>query len=191
MRCKAVRKAQKTHPTGDPKFSVMQAFPAAVSEVEADPFLMCDHFGPAVSTAKVTDPDEFPVDWHPHRGFDIMTYLIEGVGRHADSMGNRGEYASPGMQWISTGSGIEHAEVRQPFLALPSTCDRNEECPLLSLFAMLTLCVPPLWLRRLCRVAGRLLASPLPGSRCGLTCRVRGKTTTLGTARRRQRRYPC
>jgi redox-sensitive bicupin YhaK (pirin superfamily) len=39
-----------------------------------------------------------------------MTYLREGTGRHADSMGNVGEFFSPGFQWISVGSGIEHAE---------------------------------------------------------------------------------
>lgn len=74
-----------------------------------DPFLMCDFFGPSLSTGKISNADEFPVQWHPHRGMDIVSYLIEGVGRHADSLGNRGEYASPGMQWISVGSGIEHA----------------------------------------------------------------------------------
>lgn len=41
---------------------------------------------------------------------DIMTYLREGRGRHADSLGNREEFDSPGFQWISVGSGIEHAE---------------------------------------------------------------------------------
>ena len=46
MRALAVRAAKKTYPTGNPLFSVMQAFPAAVSAEEADPFLMCDHFGP-------------------------------------------------------------------------------------------------------------------------------------------------
>ncbi|RYY70887.1 hypothetical protein EON63_22155 [archaeon] len=35
-----------------------------------------------------------------YRGMDILTYLQEGVGRHADSLGNREEYATPGMQWI-------------------------------------------------------------------------------------------
>ena len=68
MRVKTVKISKKTHPTGyfslllpsierwiyhilqgDPKFSVMQAFPAAISAEEADPFLMCDHFGPTVS----------------------------------------------------------------------------------------------------------------------------------------------
>jgi hypothetical protein len=143
---------------------------------------------------QVEDPDEFPVGWHPHRGQDVVSYLVccadptrscvdshrsvnhtpfglpcfylappppythlpscprrvmtctrcpcnsvahllivpcdpltgcccrcccccwrhalqvEGVGRHADSLGNRGEYSAPGMQWMSTGSGVEHAE---------------------------------------------------------------------------------
>ncbi|CAJ1425618.1 unnamed protein product [Effrenium voratum] len=105
-----VKAAQVTHPTGDPKFSVMQPFPAAISEKDADPFLMCDEFGPAVSSGKETDPDRFPVAWHPHMGMDIMTYMREGRGRHADSLGNREEFDSPGFQWISVGSGIEHAE---------------------------------------------------------------------------------
>src|SRR3989338_2516513 len=102
--------AKKTYPTGDPRFSVMQAFPAAIPATESDPFLMCDHFGPTISKGLATDPDEFPIDWHPHRGMDILTYMTEGIGRHGDSLGNREEFNSPGMQWISVGSGIEHAE---------------------------------------------------------------------------------
>ena len=58
----------------------------------------------------IIDPDRFPVNWHPHRGMDILSYLKTGVGRHGDSMGNRENFETPGMQWISCGSGIEHAE---------------------------------------------------------------------------------
>lgn len=87
--------AKKTYPTGDPKFSVLQAFPSGIDN--SDPFLMCDHFGPTPSKGKIEDPDRFPVQWHPHRGMDILTYLVSGVGRHADSLGNRGEYTTPGM----------------------------------------------------------------------------------------------
>lgn len=135
-----VRPGKVTHPTGDPKFSVMQAFPAGFSAEEADPFLMCDEFGPMASPGPETDPDEFPVDWHPHRcaslppavrraplaadaltrsaavgrgwcrGMDLLTYMLEGVCRHADSMGNRESFPAPAMQWTSAGSGIEHAE---------------------------------------------------------------------------------
>lgn len=110
MRINTVKTAKITYPTGDPKFSVFQAFPAGLNEIEADPFLMCDQFGPSLSKGVATDPDAFDVRWHPHRGMDILTYLTEGVGRHADSLGNRGTYRTPGMQWISVGSGIEHAE---------------------------------------------------------------------------------
>ena len=105
-----VRSAKVTHPTGDPKFSVLQAFPAGFTAEEADPFLMCDEFGPTVSRGTVTDPDEFPVDWHPHRGMDLLTFMVEGHCRHADSMGNRESFPGPAMQWTSAGSGIEHAE---------------------------------------------------------------------------------
>ena len=79
----------------------MQPFPSAFSAEETDPFLMCDFYGPTRSKGKETDPDSFPMAWHPHRGMDILSYLIEGVGRHGDSLGNREEFASPGMQWIS------------------------------------------------------------------------------------------
>ena len=104
-----VRKAQLKYPTGNKNFSVMQSFPAGFSAQESDPFLMCDRFGPTKSKG-ILGEDEFTVPWHPHRGMDIMTYLTHGVGRHADSMGNRGIYKTPGLQWISVGSGIEHAE---------------------------------------------------------------------------------
>jgi quercetin 2,3-dioxygenase len=110
MRVVELALAKKTFPTGNPDFAVMQAFPAGISAINADPFLMCDFFGPTPSNGKMSDPDKFEVPWHPHRGMDILTYMIEGVGRHADSLGNRAEFPSPGMQWISVGSGIEHAE---------------------------------------------------------------------------------
>lgn len=110
MLCIAVRAATVAHPTGDPHFSVMQAFPSAVSAEEADPFLMCDEIGPLVTKFGPSGEDEFPVGWHGHLGMDICTYMREGIGRHADSLGNRGSFASPGLQWMSTGTGIEHAE---------------------------------------------------------------------------------
>lgn len=97
-----------THPFGDER-TVKQAFPSAVSEKEADPFLMCDYFN-MVSDGPVTDPDKFPVNWHPHRGMDVLSYLRSGIGRHGDSLGNRETFETPGMQWMSVGSGVEHAE---------------------------------------------------------------------------------
>jgi redox-sensitive bicupin YhaK (pirin superfamily) len=110
LRALAVRRAETTYPTGNKAFSVLQAFPAGFTAEEASPFLMLDHFGPMTSTGAETDPDVFPVPWHPHRGMDVVTYLLRGVGRHADSLGNRETYATPGIQYIAVGSGIEHAE---------------------------------------------------------------------------------
>lgn len=96
------------HPFGDER-TVEQAFPSAVSAEEADPFLMCDYFNmPSGGVAQ--NPDDFPVNWHPHRGMDILSYLKTGLGRHGDSLGNRETFATPGMQWMSVGSGVEHAE---------------------------------------------------------------------------------
>ena len=93
-------------------FAVQQSMPSIVPEAEADPFLMCDEFGPTPSRkAYGNDTDDgFDVAWHPHHGMDILSYMVEGYGRHADSMGNRETFASPGFQWMSVGSGIEHAE---------------------------------------------------------------------------------
>ena len=105
-----VRAAGVTYPSGDPNFSVLQAFPNAFSSKESDPFLMCDDFGPEVSKGRIDDPDDFSLGWHPHRGQDLLTYMTRGVGRHGDSMGNREEFKAPSMQWITAGSGIEHAE---------------------------------------------------------------------------------
>lgn len=70
---------------------------------------MCDDFS-FVAEKTITNPDEFPVNWHPHRGMDLLSYMKKGLGRHGDSMGNRETFETPGIQWISAGSGIEHAE---------------------------------------------------------------------------------
>ncbi len=105
-----VAMSKLTYPTGNKSFSVMQAFPAGLTESEADPYLMLDHFGPTKSKGVAAHADAFEVPWHPHRGQDIATYMLSGVGRHADSLGNRETYATPGLQFCSVGSGIEHAE---------------------------------------------------------------------------------
>ena len=65
MPCAQVGSARKTYPTGNKNFAVMQPFPATIAAEDADPFLMCDEFGPTDSPGKITNPDEFPVGWHP------------------------------------------------------------------------------------------------------------------------------
>lgn len=109
MAIKKIAKHGITHPFGDHR-SVQQAFPSAIPSVESDPFLMCDYFDMPESKGKAEHEDDFPIGWHPHRGMDIASYLKKGKGRHGDSLGNRETFSTPGMQWMSVGSGVEHAE---------------------------------------------------------------------------------
>ena len=108
LRVVRVAQAGTAHPFGDER-TVRQAFPKSISAEEADPFLMCDNFAFPPEPGGVSE-DQFPVGWHPHRGMDILSYQKSGVGRHGDSLGNRETYETPGIQWMSCGSGVEHAE---------------------------------------------------------------------------------
>ncbi|WP_052330017.1 pirin family protein [Thermicanus aegyptius] len=66
-----------------------------------DPFLMMDHFS---LDQRAGFPD------HPHRGFEIITYMLEGAFKHADSAGNEGIIQAGGLQRITAGRGIVHSE---------------------------------------------------------------------------------
>jgi quercetin 2,3-dioxygenase len=73
-----------------------------------DPFLMLDEF----SSDKADDYIAgFPA--HPHRGFETVTYMLDGHMRHEDHLGNRGELTSGGVQWMTAGRGIVHSEMPQ------------------------------------------------------------------------------
>src|SRR5205085_6982362 len=50
---------------------------------------------------------------HPHRGFETVTYLLDGHMLHEDHMGNRGDLKSGGVQWMTAGRGIIHSEMPQ------------------------------------------------------------------------------
>lgn len=75
-----------------------------------DPFLLMDHFGPMV-LAPGTDAG-FPP--HPHKGFQTLTYLIQGAFRHRDSTGGSGTLWPGGAQLMNAGSGIVHEEMPVP-----------------------------------------------------------------------------
>ena len=109
MAIKRIARHGITHPFGDHR-SVQQAFPSGIPSKESDPFLMCDFFDMPESQGKAKHDDDFPIGWHPHRGMDIASYLKKGWGRHGDSLGNRETFSTPGMQWMSVGSGVYHAE---------------------------------------------------------------------------------
>ncbi len=71
-----------------------------------DPFLMLDGFD---STRPEDYIKGFP--WHPHRGIETVTYLLEGNIEHGDSLGNKGVIADLQCQWMTAGSGIIHQEM--------------------------------------------------------------------------------
>ena len=71
-----------------------------------DPFLMMDGFD---SVDPADYQNGFP--WHPHRGIETVTYIIEGSVEHQDSLGNKGVINSGDAQWMTAGSGIIHQEM--------------------------------------------------------------------------------
>ena len=73
---------------------------------ELDPFLLLDHFGSDQATDYIGG---FPA--HPHRGFETVTYMLQGKMRHQDSVGNDGVIEDGGIQWMTAGSGIIHSEM--------------------------------------------------------------------------------
>lgn len=74
---------------------------------EADPFLLLDEMGPMDygPGEAVGAPD------HPHRGFETVTYMIEGEFEHEDSAGHRGTLRPGDVQWMTAGAGVVHSEM--------------------------------------------------------------------------------
>jgi len=73
-----------------------------------DPFLLLDEFSSF-------DPNDYIAGFpsHPHRGFETVTYLIDGHMLHEDHLGHRGDLKSGAVQWMSAGRGIIHSEMPQ------------------------------------------------------------------------------
>ena len=86
-------------------FPVRRAF-AGVDLAELDPFVHLDQIG-EVNYAP-GEPKGTP--WHPHRGFETATYMMDGVIQHADSTGGGGVISNGGTQWMTAGKGILHIE---------------------------------------------------------------------------------
>ncbi len=87
-------------------FPVRRPFPTAAMR-NFDPFVLLDEMG--------------PIDWapgkalgapdHPHRGFETVSYILQGGVEHADSLGHRGSLRAGDVQWMTAGRGIVHAEM--------------------------------------------------------------------------------
>src|ERR1700692_1638321 len=88
-------------------FSVRRPLPGGLSFAGADPFLLLDHVGPQVNGA-----DEAKgAPWHPHRGFETVTYVLDGEIAHHDSNGGGGVIGEGDTQWMTAGAGILHDEI--------------------------------------------------------------------------------
>lgn len=77
-------------------------------KLRLDPFLMLDCFGSEQANDYIKG---FPS--HPHRGFETVTYMLDGHMLHEDHMGNKGHLKSGGVQWMTAGRGIIHSEMPQ------------------------------------------------------------------------------
>jgi redox-sensitive bicupin YhaK (pirin superfamily) len=87
-------------------FEVRRPFPG-IDLTLADPFLLLDHLG-AIEYA----PGEAKgAPWHPHRGFETVTYLLDGAIQHTDSNGGGGVITDGATQWMTAGAGILHDEL--------------------------------------------------------------------------------
>src|SRR5438132_1386470 len=86
-------------------FVVRRPFPGEIDSV--DPFLLIDEMGPVDYAAgeAIGAPD------HPHRGFETVTYVLEGEMEHEDSAGHRGTISPGDIQWMTAGAGIVHSEM--------------------------------------------------------------------------------
>jgi quercetin 2,3-dioxygenase len=80
---------------------------------ELSPFLLLDHAGPAdfAPAAKARG-----VDWHPHRGFETVTLVLDGEVDHQDTAGNGGRIGEGEVQWMTAGAGLLHKEMHSPEL---------------------------------------------------------------------------
>jgi len=87
-------------------FPVRRPFPSAGLPL-VDPFLLFDHFGPTTwgPGEAIGAPD------HPHRGFETVTYILEGRNEHRDSFGHHGVLGPGDVQWMTAGSGVVHSEM--------------------------------------------------------------------------------
>src|SRR5258708_10964530 len=88
-------------------FAVRRPFPGELSMAEADPFLLLDQLGP-----RVNGPGEAAgAPWHPHRGFETVSYVMDGEISHHDTNGGGGILAEGGTQWMTAGSGLLHDDM--------------------------------------------------------------------------------
>ena len=89
-----------------------------------DPFLLLDHFGS-------DDPADYIAGFpmHPHRGIETVTYMLQGIVEHQDSLGNVGRIGAGDVQCMTSGRGIMHQEMPNPSRARWRGSSYGSTCP--------------------------------------------------------------
>ncbi|MDJ0639375.1 MAG: pirin family protein [Paracoccaceae bacterium] len=106
MTFRPVRSTTKAQPTMEGAGVHLHRVFGFGDPAESDPFLLLDDF-------RNDDPAlyEKGFPWHPHRGIETITYVLEGEVTHGDSLGNEGTLGAGSVQWMTAGSGILHQEM--------------------------------------------------------------------------------
>jgi redox-sensitive bicupin YhaK (pirin superfamily) len=107
-----IRIVNAHHQTEGGGFIVRRPVPTAGIPL-VDPFLLIDELGPIAygPGEAIGAPD------HPHRGFETVSYILEGAVEHEDSAGHKGRIGAGDVQWMTAGGGIIHSEMPTPELA--------------------------------------------------------------------------
>ncbi len=87
-------------------FPVRRPFPGRLPLSLTDPFLLLDHMG----AVEYAPGEPKGTSWHPHRGFETVTYIMDGAFEHQDTTGGGGYIADGATQWMTAGSGLLHIE---------------------------------------------------------------------------------
>jgi len=106
MTFRPVKSTSQAHPTMEGAGVHLHRVFGFGDPSESDPFLLLDDF-------RNDDPAlyEKGFPWHPHRGIETITYVLEGEVTHGDSLGNEGTLGAGSVQWMTAGSGILHQEM--------------------------------------------------------------------------------
>ena len=108
MRMRKLQTIVESVPASDGAGVKLRRSLGGARNLRIDPFLMLDEF-------YSDDPDDYLAGFpsHPHRGFETVTYMLDGHMRHEDSFGNRGDLGPGDVQWMTAARGIIHSEMPQ------------------------------------------------------------------------------